>query len=464
MRAFALVAALWFPAFLHAGPLHQYLVKVDATLERLSVAACFDGPAPALLVAESEAASLYLQQVQLRRLPAVKVLASGEQMPLPPLPPDSCVDYEVRLRPAQGGAQSGGPETRRIGSDLLTSVGDWLWRPAAMSEGEDVALRFTLPDGVSVSAPWKRARDGAYRLGASPPNWPAVVAFVRFRPRIFEVPGAVLELAMLDGLTESQQTEVARWIEQAARAVTTAYGRFPVSPLQVVVAPTPRGQGPVPWAYVARGGGPAVHFFINPQRAPGEFALDWSAVHEMSHLFLPYVSSRDIWLYEGLATYLQNVLMARGGLIAKDEAWRRLYLGLQRASRIAPGVSLQQAAERLNRPNNYLRPYWGGAALLLEADLRLRGQGSSLDAALAGLACCLDAPARVPAEEIVARLDTATGGTVFRELHQRAVESGDFPEFDSLFTQLGVDVFGGEVRYTDDPQAQRLRDAIMSPR
>lgn len=464
MRAIALAAALWIPAVLHAGPLHQYLIRVDATLARLSVTACFDGPAPALLVAESEAASLYLQHIELRRLPGVKVLASGEQMPLPPLPPDSCLDYQVRLQPAQSGAQSGGPETRRIGADLLTSVGDWLWRPAVLSEGEDVSLRFELPDGVSVSTPWERARDGAYRLGASPPNWPAVVAFGRFRPRVLEVPGAVLELALLDGPTESQQTQVARWIEEAARAVTTAYGRFPVSQLQVVVAPTPRGQGPVPWAYVARGGGPAVHFFINPQRAPGEFALDWSAVHEMSHLFLPYVSSRDIWLYEGLATYFQNVLMARSGLITQDEAWRRLYLGFQRASRIAPGISLQQAAERLNRPNNYLRPYWGGAALLLEADLRLREQGSSLDAALATLTCCLDAPARVPAEEIVARLDAALGGGVFREVYRRAMESGDFPEFDGLFARLGVDVFGGEVRYSNDPQAQRLREAIMSPR
>jgi hypothetical protein len=271
-------------------------------------------------------------------------------------------------------------------------------------------------------------------------------------------------LALIDSPTDSQQDQVVRWIEHAARAVSTAYGRVPVPRLQVIVAPTSRGQGPVPWAYVARGGGPAVHFFINPQRTPEEFARDWSAVHEMSHLFLPYISSRDIWLYEGLATYLQNVLMARGGLIEQDEAWRRLYVGFQRASRIAPGATLQQAAERLNRPNNYLRPYWGGAALLLEADLRLREQGASLETALAGLACCLDTPARVPAEDVVTRLDAATGATVFRELQRLATESRNFPEFDGLFARLGVDVFGGEVRYTNDPQAQRLREGIMAPR
>jgi len=27
----------------------------------------------------------------------------------------------------------------------------------------------------------------------------------------------------------------------------------------------------------------------------------------MSHLFLPYVVSRDAWLFEGMPTYLQNV-------------------------------------------------------------------------------------------------------------------------------------------------------------
>ena len=63
----------------------------------------------------------------------------------------------------------------------------------------------------------------------------------------------------------SEQAQLENWIRNTARHVAMLYGRFPVASLQVVVAPTPRGSGPVPWAYVARGGGPAVHLFINPR-------------------------------------------------------------------------------------------------------------------------------------------------------------------------------------------------------
>jgi hypothetical protein len=460
----ALIAVLALPAIVHGGVLHRYTVDVDATLERLSVAACFDGPAPSLLIAESEGASLYLQRVEVRAVPGTKVRALRNEMALPSLPANACLDYQVQLQPVQGGAQTGGPETRRIGADLLTSIGDWLWRPPVLDADEEIELRFVSPAGVSVSAPWQRDARGAYRIGRSPPEWPAVVAFGRFPLHAIEVPGAVLEVALLDGPTPEQRDQALRWIDKAARAVTTAYGRFPVSRLQVIVAATPRGRGPVPWAYVARGGGPGVHFFINPQRTEGEFVLDWSAVHEMSHLFLPHITARDVWLYEGLATYLQNVLMARAGLISQDEAWRRLYLGFQRASQVGRGLTMQQATERLNRPGTYLRVYWGGAAVLLEADLRLREKGSSLDAALASLGCCLDPAGRVPAQEVLARLDQATGLSVFAELQKRVTERQDFPDFDALFMRLGVDVFGGEVRYSSDAEARRLREGIMAPR
>jgi hypothetical protein len=282
-----------------------------------------------------------------------------------------------------------------------------------------------------------------------------------------EVPGAVLHLALL-GIPESaQQAQLEKWIADAAHNVALLYGRFPVASLQVVVAPTPSGRGPVPWAYVARGGGPAVHLFINPARPAAEFERDWSLTHEMSHLFLPYVASRDAWLFEGLPTYLQNVLMARGGATSVQEAWQRMQAGFQRGARTAPELSLARAGERIGYNGIYLRVYWAGAAMMLAADLQLRnltGAKQSLATALEQLAqCCMAQERRWSAQEIIERLDEATGTTVFGDLARAQFESDHFPDYDAVLARAGVRFDGDQVEFDAFAPWAAERDALMSP-
>ena len=375
----------------------RYEVNVDPSLERLSVRACFHGKAPQALVAESDGARLYLESMKLGER---SLEPDGDKVVLGATNENACVDYQVRLQPAQSRVQTGGPETRRVGHDMLTSIGDWLWRP--QQPEADVELRFRLPAGVEVSAPWQRrtGSDGqpVFLAGTTPYNWSGVVAFGSFTQREVQVPGAVLHLALLGAPAPVQQAQLEKWIENTARNVALLYGRFPVASLQVVVAPTARGRGPVPWAYVSRGGGPAVHLFINPARPAAEFDRDWSLTHEMAHLFLPYVVARDAWLFEGLPTYLQNGLMARGGATSVEQAWQRMQAGFQRGARTAPELSLARANERIGHNGMYLRVYWGGAAIMLRADLELRAQSGgrqSLGTALEQLSrCCARQPSR----------------------------------------------------------------------
>jgi hypothetical protein len=452
-----------------AAPLHRYIVEVGESLDLLAVKACFDGKVPGALVAETSGARTFLEEVRLSgRLLQPQ---SGEVIALDGAPDNACVDYRVKLRPAASAAQTGGPETRRIGRDLLTSVGDWLWRPRELEEGVDVELSFVLPVGVAVSAPWERAATDtgkpAFRIGPTPYNWPAIAAFGRFAEREVVVPGALLRLVFLGGLTPAQQARAEQWVRRAAHNLTTLYGRFPVESVQVIVTPTPRGRGPVPWAYVSRGGGAGVHLFIDPARAPEEFDRDWSLTHEMSHLFLPYVVARDTWLFEGLPTYLQNVLMVRGGAIEPQEGWSRLIAGFQRGARAGTGLTLAQASERITVRGNYLRVYWAGAAMMLDADLRLREitQGThSLDSALAGLAeCCLAPERRWTADELIATLDQITGTTVFGDVMREQSESGDFPDFKRVLVRAGVTVKDGEVVLDPAAPGAPFREALMRP-
>lgn len=464
----------WLPLLLlaslpvaQAAPVHRYEVRVAEALERIMVRACFDGEAPAALVA-GDGARRFLERAALADGSLVP-LPSQDRISLPALAPDACIEYRVQLQAVRGGAQIGGPETRWIGRDLLTSIGDWLWRPPP--EAGDVELRFVLPPGVEVSTPWPvvpGANGKTYRLGATPPDWPGVVALGRFPVRRIEAGGANLHLAILDGPPPEQQARIESWVRQAARNVSSLHGRFPVESLQVVVAPTSQGSGPVPWAYVARGGGPAVHLFINPSHPDATFRRDWSATHEMSHLFLPYVAGGDAWLAEGMPTYLQFVLMARGGAIDEREALSRMIVGFQRAEKTGRGLTLAQASSRAGIGGVYLRVYWGGAAMMLEADLKLReasGGSLSLDVALARLAdCCHSAARRWTAAELMDALDQATGTTVFQETARRWLDDTAFPDFQSLLVGAGVTVKNGEVQLDDSAPRAVFRQAILRPR
>ena len=461
----AALAAFTFRAQAYAAIVHQYTVTVDSTLERLNVTACFQGNAPHSLVAD-DTAVLHLEKMQLRTPGSGKMSVTGEKVELSGLPMDACVEYVVQLKPETTGAQTGGPETRRIGRDMLTSIGDWLWRPAEMPEGTDIEIRFVLPRGVSVSAPWKKVGDGVYRVGMTPRKWPGVVAFGGFEPIEIEIPGARLELILIDGPKPALREVMTRWIERAALSVAAVYGVFPVPEVQVIVAPTPRGTKPVPWAFVARGGGSAVHIFVRPRYPEAEFMRDWSVVHEMSHLFLPYLEWGDAWIAEGLPTYYQNVAMARGGLIAPEEAWRRMYQGFDNAKQVGRQYTVYEAAERIGRRGMYRRVYWGGAAYMLAADLRLRelsGGTSSLGKALMEIrSCCLNGSDRWRAEDLVARLDESTGTDVFSALFEQQIKSRPFPDYPAFYERLGISILGGHPIFVDGVSAQ-YRNAIMAP-
>jgi hypothetical protein len=469
VRLFVLLVAAAAPAA--EARLHRYTVAVDPDISEIRVRACFDGTPPPYLVAESLDASRALERAQVeggRRLEP-----NGAELKLGPLAPDACIAYTAKVDKFQGRHQRGGGPTRRVGPDLIAEVGVWLWRPPALAQDEDIEVGFALPEGISASAPWRpvRAADGsvsAYRLGHGPYDWPAAVAFGHFTEREIEVPGARLRVAVLHGSPEVEWDFVREWLTRAATAVTTLYGRFPVDTAQLIVVPNARGNEPVPSAYVVRGGMPSVHFFINQRKPLSAFLTDWSAVHELSHLLLPYVRPEDAWLPEGMASYYQDVLRARSGMVPAAEAWQHMHESFRRGMQSMPGVTLADATERMYRDGAYMRVYWSGAALMLLADQRLRsrsGGAQSLDLAFARLReCCLSPEAGWSARDLFAQLDRLTGTSVFTELHEEHVRSSRFPDLDECYRLLGLrpDATGERIELLEVAEQRAVRDAIMT--
>jgi predicted metalloprotease with PDZ domain len=217
-----------------------------------------------------------------------------------------------------------------------------------------------------------------------------------------------------------------------------------------------------------RGGGPSAHFFINQRRPIEQFRADWSAVHELSHLLLPYVASEDSWLSEGLASYYQYILLARAQAIPAASAWQSMHVSFMRGRRDEQGMTLAQATEHMYSNGNYMRVYWEGAALMLLADQRLRERSAgavSLDVVLDRLQrCCLTPANGWRAAELLQRMDELAGSTVFSELYAGEARAQDFPDLSEAYRRLGLELDqDGKLSLSADAPSAAHRDAIMAP-
>ncbi len=465
---FFLAATVGASSATNAERLHHYAVSINPELTRLAVKACFNGSPPDRLVAESLDASVALIGVWNEE--TGKQISPSGAIPLKSIADDGCVRYEVDVsRPIKRHDRTGG-KVRRVGKDVAVSVGLWLWRPERLGADEDIELVFELPPSVAVSVPWSRVdgRDKAtFRLGRTPSDWPAWSAFGYFTEKLAEVGGSQLRIAILEGSPAVNREDIGAWVVDAAGMVGGLYGRFPYQHAQVLVVPNARVREPAPWAYVTRGGGPGIHFVINQRRPINEFYDDWTAAHEFSHLFLPFVSSTEAWVSEGLATYYQNVLRARAGRLTPQTAWQNLHAGFGRGRREAEHLTLSEATQRMYRSRLFMKVYWSGTAIMLLADVRLRkqsGGAQSLDTALAALnSCCFEPQREWRARELFAKLDELTGTAVFTTLLDEYGDSKRFPDLSATYSELGLEPYGGRgMRLASDAPYANLRDAIMN--
>jgi hypothetical protein len=239
-----------------------------------------------------------------------------------------------------------------------------------------------------------------------------------------------------DGYDGDQRRAIVNWISKAGNVVSLATGRFPTDRAQVIVVPT----GGFRFGHTGRSGGASILFFMPDDIAPGDLGTDWIAIHEFSHLLHPFVQREDAWLSEGLATYLQEVLRVRAGMLSASDAWRRLYEGAL-LGRDADG-DLASETQRMPYAGNYRTVYWAGAAiaLMIDVDLRTRSAGrSSLESVLAVVSRRAEVMQRpATAESLLAALDEAAGGRTCREVAGRYLEGHALPDLAELYRKLGL--------------------------
>lgn len=453
LLSLGLLLALLIPSDVRAtgdGPTRlRYVVRSDAALTRLTIEVCFEGELPPALIPGVASAGAAL--IDARDADGAALAAPRGRIDLAGVAPESCLTYRIDLDVALGASRLAG----RFGDDVLISAGPWLFRPPRVPAG-GATLRFELPDGLRAAVPWPLER-GVHRLLPSAFRRPSFLALGRFTPTTLTRGGAAITSVRLGGGWALDEAGVARWLTRAADGVSTVQGRFPVDRLLVVLVPS-SGAG-VDFGMVRRGGGHSVAFLVGRSATADDLEQSWVSWHELSHLHLPPMRQRDAWLYEGLATYYQEVLRARAGVQTPSEAWAELLDGFRRGARSrGSGGPLAREAEAMRRTGAFQRVYWAGTAFALHADVALRTRGSSLDQAIARGARTWRAEDRVwTSAELAALWDRALEGRVLRPMSDRWAARVAFPETARLLERLGV---GGSPRLRPAELAG-LRDAIM---
>jgi hypothetical protein len=337
-----------------------------------------------------------------------------------------CARYELALddRSARGWRRAVGPH------GVVLSNRTWLRLPAtAVGETE---IRLALPASTHAVVPWRDAGEGVWRADASLRGWEGYLMLTS-RPPV-RVSTALAEFDV--GALHAGALRPEAWLRAAADAVWPLAGELPLGRVQVILdGRAVPAEAPPGFGLSSRGGGRSLLFVVGRDADADALVGEWIAVHEMVHLVLPVTRDEDAWLGEGLATYYQEVLRARAGMITADAAWANLRWGFDAGARAASGRTLEEVARG---GGAYTRLYWSGAALALRMDVALRGRGSSLDAVVQGWRrCCADDGQTWSAMALLARADEALGASVLVPEAHAALASRTLPDVSDVLAAQG---------------------------
>lgn len=263
--------------------------------------------------------------------------------------------------------------------------------------------------------------------------------------------GSHFQLQWRGEFSGKERDKIQRWLQHAGNSAATLYGSLPRDPIRIVVQRSDRANEPVPFGHVLRDEPQGIRFLVNPKFPLQRFINDWTAVHELVHLYIPYPGERDIWLSEGLATYYQNLLQARAGVITEKRAWQKLYNGFARgqADNRYRHLSLAQLTPRMKETRSFMRVYWAGTSYFLQADLALRQQSQnrqSLDMVIRDfVGCCLHSEQYRNGQQLVRTFDKLAGSQVFTELYEEYRQFYAQPDPLPLLAQLGISISNKKV-------------------
>jgi len=284
-------------------------------------------------------------------------------------------------------------------------------------------------------------------------------AFDKLPKTDLEVSGGTIHVAFAPGDIALPKEKIFDWIKASAKAVSTYYGRFPVSSLRLLIVPVDgaRVRGGTTWGYR----GAAIRLPLGRDSSEESLTRDWVIVHEMVHTALPDLDDLYNWLSEGLAVYVEPIARVQAGDLTPQEIWQAMMRDMPKG--------LPQACDQgLDNTDTWGRKYWGGAMFCLLADIEIRkrtGNRLGLQDAMRGvLAAGGNHEKDWPIERVLTTADKAVGVDVLTRLHDEMGPKPVTPDLAALWRDLGLKAQGESLAFDDTAPLAAIRKSITEPR
>lgn len=267
--------------------------------------------------------------------------------------------------------------------------------------------------------------------------------------------GSKIDVTIEQGSMKLTHAELLHWVQSAAEAVATYYGRYPLPHVFVRIVPTD-GRGIRHGQTFGYDGG-LIKIRVGGETQVSELASDWMLTHEMVHLAFPSVADEHHWIEEGSAVYVEPIARIQAGQMSPQQMWADLV-------RDMPKGLPQSGDEGLDHTHTWGRTYWGGALFCFVADVEIRRQTheqKSLQDALRGI---LNAGGDIRREwdlqQAFSAGDKATGTSVLSSLYAKWKDHPVDVDLPGMWKQLGIEPDGKQVRLIDDAPLASIRRAI----
>ena len=284
---------------------------------------------------------------------------------------------------------------------------------------------------------------------------PLLLSGANAESRFEEMPvaGGIMLIDWNGDYAQSERDKLKTWLVSTGETVTLLHGNLPRQTIRIELTAYPSSSSAVPFARILRREPQGIEFFVNPTRPLSEFIKDWTAYHELSHLFIPFPGDADIWFSEGLASYYQNVLQYRAGLLTEKQTWQKLHEGFIRGGDATDDeLTLAELSPRMRERGAFMRVYWSGALYFLEADVALRARSNgqvTLDSVLREFGeCCLAQRRRWDGGMLAAEFDRIAASDIFRSLYASYADTTTIPDFEPVLAAAGVEVDAARIQVT----------------
>lgn len=324
------------------------------------------------------------------------------------------------------------------------------WLPPAVGQLALVLLILSAPSALSLGTEISIHPAKGFEMRKSPAT-------------TLQISGASLHIEFAGVVPDLPRACIVAEISQAAQAVATYYGRFPVSSARIVVVVVAGKHGVLHGTTWGREDGyPALtRLVVGQDTTLHELETNWVMTHELVHTALASLPDAQHWLEEGIATYVEPIARSQAGQLDEEKVWVGMLEGMQHGEP-------EEFDRGLDHTHTWGRTYWGGALFCLVADVEIRKQTNNRYGLQDALRAIAAAGGTIDKDWPLTRIliigDKATGTVVLQDLYKKWSDTAVPIDLPQLWQMLGLHAENGRTMFDDAAPLSQIRLAIAAPR